>query len=44
MNDSVDMARDIARPPEGFFDLGKMLKDLIAKYVPVKVCGICKVR
>ena len=44
MNDSVDMARDVAKPPEGFFDLGKMLKDLIAKTVPVKVCGTCKVR
>jgi len=44
MNDSVDMARDIARPPEGFFDLGKMLKDLIANSVPVKVCGTCKAR
>ena len=44
MNDSVDMARDAAKPPEGFFDLGKMLKDLIVKGVPVKVCGTCKVR
>ena len=44
MNDSVDMARDVAKPPEGFFDLGKMLKDLISKSVPVKVCGTCKVR
>jgi len=44
MNDSVDMARDAARPPEGFFDLGRMLKDLIDKSVPVKVCGTCKVR
>ena len=44
MNDSVDMARDAAKPPEGFFDLGKMLKDLIAKGIPVKVCGTCKVR
>lgn len=44
MNDSVDMARDICKPPEGFFDLGKMLKDLIAKSVPVKVCGTCMVR
>ena len=44
MNDSVDMARDVAKPPEGFFDLGKMLKDLMAKTVPVKVCGTCKVR
>ncbi|MDD5134118.1 MAG: DsrE family protein [Phycisphaerae bacterium] len=44
MNDSVDLARDVARPPEGYFDLGKMLKDLIAKNVSVKVCGTCKVR
>ena len=44
MNDSVDMARDITRPPEGYFDLGKMLKEMISKDVPVKVCGTCKVR
>jgi uncharacterized protein involved in oxidation of intracellular sulfur len=44
MNDSVDLARDAATPPEGYFDLGKMLKELIGKSVPVKVCGTCKVR
>ena len=44
MNDSVDLARDIAQPPEGYFDLGKMLKELIHKNVPLKVCGTCKVR
>jgi uncharacterized protein involved in oxidation of intracellular sulfur len=44
MNDSVDLARDAAIPTEGYFDLGKMLKELIAKGVPVKVCGTCKVR
>jgi len=44
MNDSVDMARDVVKPPAGFFDLGKMLKDLIVKGIPVKVCGTCKVR
>ena len=44
MNDSVDLARDITKPPEGYFDLGKMLKELIKKSVPVKVCGTCKVR
>ena len=44
MNDSVDLARDITEQPEGYFDLGKMLKDLIAKSIPVKVCGTCKVR
>ena len=44
MNDSVDMARDACKPLEGYFDLGKMLKDLIAKGIPVKVCGTCKVR
>ena len=44
MNDSVDLARDAATPPEGYFDLGKMLKKLIEKSVPVKVCGTCKTR
>jgi len=44
MNDSVDLARDAANPPEGYFDLGEMLKGLIRRNVPVKVCGTCKVR
>ncbi|OGC04992.1 sulfur reduction protein DsrE [candidate division WOR-1 bacterium RIFOXYA12_FULL_43_27] len=44
MNDSVDLARDVAKPPEGYFDLGQMLKDLIAKKVEVKVCGTCMAR
>ena len=44
MNDSVDLARDAAKPPKGYFDLGKMLKELIAKNVSVKVCGTCKTR
>jgi len=45
MNDSVDMARDICKPPQGYDqDLAQMLKDLIAKDVPVKVCGTCMAR
>jgi len=44
MNDSVDLARDTARPPDGYFNLGEMLKGLIAKKVAVKVCGTCKAR
>ncbi len=45
MNDSVDMARDLCQMPEGYDqDLSQMLKDLIAKGVPVKVCGSCQVR
>ena len=44
MNDSVDLARDITKPPEDYFDLVQMLKELIAKDVPVKVCGTCNVR
>ncbi len=45
MNDSVDMARDVCKPPEGYDqDLSKMLKELIAKGVPVKVCGTCMAR
>jgi uncharacterized protein involved in oxidation of intracellular sulfur len=45
MNDSVDMARDVCKAPEGYDqDLAKMLKDLIANGVPVKVCGTCMSR
>ena len=44
MTDSVDLARDVIEQPEGYFDLGKMLKELINKNIPVKVCGTCKVR
>ncbi|OGB77262.1 MAG: sulfur reduction protein DsrE [Burkholderiales bacterium RIFOXYC12_FULL_60_6] len=45
MSDAVDMARDVCRPPEGYDqDLSKMLKDLIAQGVPVKVCGTCMSR
>ena len=44
MNDAVDLARDAAVPPEGYFHLGQMLKDLITKDVTVKVCGTCKAR
>ena len=45
MNDSVDMARDVCKPPTNYDqDLSQMLKDLIAKNVVVKFCGICMAR
>lgn len=44
MNDSVDLAREAAKGPEDYFDLGQLLKDLINKGVTVKVCGTCKAR
>ncbi len=45
MNDAVDMARDVCRPPEGYDqDLSQMLKALIARGVSVKVCGTCMAR
>lgn len=45
MNDSVDMARDVCKTPEGYDqDLSQMLKDLIANGVSVKVCGTCMSR
>lgn len=45
MNDSVDMARDVCKPPAGYDqDLSQMLKDLISDSVPVKVCGTCMAR
>ncbi len=45
MNDSVDMARDVCKPPDGYDqDLAKMLKDLIKRNIKVKVCGTCMTR
>ena len=44
MNDSVDLARDVTEPPEGYFDLVEMTRELIAGGVSVKVCGTCQVR
>ncbi|MEW6444577.1 MAG: DsrE/DsrF/TusD sulfur relay family protein [Pseudomonadota bacterium] len=45
MNDAVDMARDACTPPLGYDqDLGAMLKALIARGAPVKVCGACMAR
>ena len=44
MNDSVDIARDTAEPPDGYFDLPQLLKDLIDKGIALKVCGTCKAR
>ncbi len=45
MNDSVDMARDVCKPPVGYDqDLSQMLRDLIVNGVPVKVCGTCMSR
>ena len=42
MNDAVDMAREVCKPPPGYDqDLARMLKDLISRGVPVKVCGTC---
>ena len=44
MNDSVDLARQGIEPPEGYFNLTEMLRNLIEKGTPVKVCGTCLVR
>ena len=44
MNDSVDMARDACKPPGEYEDLSEMLKELISKGIPVKVCGTCMAR
>lgn len=45
MNDAVDLARDVCRPPEGYDqDLSKMLEELIGRGAIVKVCGTCMTR
>ena len=45
MNDSVDLARGVCKPPENYDqDLSQMLKDLITNNVQVQVCGTCMAR
>ena len=45
MNDSVDLARDVNKPPSNYDqDLTVMLKGLIADGAVVKVCGTCMAR
>ena len=44
MNDSIDLAKDGVVPPEGYFNLAEMLRELIARGTPVKVCGSCMTR
>jgi uncharacterized protein involved in oxidation of intracellular sulfur len=44
MNDSVDLAKEEVKPPEGYFNLTEMLQGLMRKGAQVKVCGTCLVR
>jgi len=45
MNDSVDMARDVCKPPANYDqDLVQMLKGLVGRGVSVRVCGTCMAR
>jgi uncharacterized protein involved in oxidation of intracellular sulfur len=41
MNDAVDLAREGVNPGGYDTDLGEMLVKLMAKGVPVKLCGSC---
>ncbi len=41
MNDAVDIVRESIEPPDGFFDLKKMTKDIIADGITVRACGTC---
>ena len=44
MNDAVDLARQGITPGDYDTNLGDMLVDLMARGVPVKVCGTCLTR
>jgi len=41
MGDSVAVAKKGQSLPEGYYNLGKMLTDLVKKGVEVKACGTC---
>ena len=45
MNDAVDMAREVCKPPDGYDqDLSEMLKELISQGAVVKASGTCMAR
>lgn len=44
MNDSIDLAKEGIDLSEAPFDLTQMLRDLIQKGIPTKVCGTCLLR
>jgi len=44
MNDAVDLAKEGVVPPPEYFNLTEMLTGLMAKHVPVRVCGTCLTR
>jgi uncharacterized protein involved in oxidation of intracellular sulfur len=41
MGDSVGAAKNGQVTPEGYYNLEKMLTDLVAKGVEIKACGTC---
>jgi len=41
LNDSVDLVRVSVAPPEGYFDLGAMVRELLGQGVEVRACGTC---
>ena len=44
MNDGVDLAREELPPPEGAFDLGGMLRELMEAGATVQLCQTCLAR
>lgn len=41
MGDAVTIAKRGQSPPEGYYNLENMLKDLLGKGTVVRVCGTC---
>jgi uncharacterized protein involved in oxidation of intracellular sulfur len=41
LGDAVYLAKKEQKPPDGYYNLGKMLSDLIKTGVKVRACGTC---
>jgi len=41
MGDAIGCAKRGQKPPEGYYNLERMLKGLVAKAVPIGACGTC---
>jgi uncharacterized protein involved in oxidation of intracellular sulfur len=41
LGDAVVAAKRGQKPPEGYYNLEKMLRELVEKHVPIMACGTC---
>ncbi|MBI2251466.1 MAG: DsrE family protein [Armatimonadetes bacterium] len=41
MADAVSSGKDFQETPQGYYNIGRMLKGLVKRNIPIGVCGTC---